>query len=103
MLRQFQEDKVCTVPPEILKIASSLLEKLVPPPIVGQYIHNESGLMLSNLSLQYLRKCVLSKKHGVNDDESTAQKLIKLLESDKRVSYVMYTGENCHTFFRFFR
>ena len=101
--RPFQEDKVSTVPQETLKVASELLEKLVPPPIVRIYIQTQSDLSLSKDALYYLRKCVLSKKHSVNNDESTAQKLIKLLDSEKNVSYVMYTGECCKTFFRFFR
>ena len=75
VIRDLQEDKVSTVPQETLKIASDLLTKLVPPSIVKKYIQSESNLRLSDDALQYLRTCVLNEKHGVNNNESTAQKL----------------------------
>lgn len=103
VIRDLQEDKVSTVPQETLQIASDLLKKLVPPSIVKKYIQSDSNLSLSDDALQYLRTCVLNEKHGVNNNESTAQKLIKYLDSNKHVSYVMYTGVYEEYFLPFFR
>jgi hypothetical protein len=61
---------------------------------VGKYIETVSGKYLSEGSIDHLRKLVLDKKHDVakDSDDTTAQKLLRLLERTPGMSYVTYTG-----------
>lgn len=90
--REFQEDRLANVPEAPLQIASELLKRLVPTAIVSKYLNTETGLSLNSSSIEYLRSLVLRDKHGTTSDETTAQKLIKMLDSNKGVSYVTLTG-----------
>jgi hypothetical protein len=85
--RDLQYDTVRQVPEDTLKTAQDLLSQLIPVSIVGQYIETES--------LKALRFTVLKNKHGtsINSNESTAVKLINILENTAGMSYVTYTGE----------
>jgi hypothetical protein len=93
--RELQYDTVRQVPEETLKTAQDLLSQLIPVSIVGQYIETESGNKLSEGSLKALRSTVLKHKHGTtsNSSESTALKLINILDNTAGMSYVTYTGE----------
>jgi hypothetical protein len=93
--RELQYDSVRYVPEETLKTAQDLLTQLIPTSVVGKYIETVSGKSLSEGSIDHLRKLVLDKKHDVakDNDDTTAQKLLRLLERTPGMSYVTYTGK----------
>ena len=93
--RDLQYDTIRQVPLETLETAQALLHRLIPPSIIGQYIEHECNKTLSSNSLKWLRYTVLREKHAGKGDanESTAQKLINMLENTKGMAYVTYTGK----------
>lgn len=93
--REMQYDSIRYVPEDTLKTAQDLLMQLIPPSIVTRYIETASGKSLSDSSINHLRKLVLDKKHGVSQgsDETTAEKLLKILEETPGMSYITYTGK----------
>lgn len=91
--RELQEDRVANIPEEPLYIARELLKKLVPPSTVVKYLNVESGLSLSTSAIEWLRNTVIRSKHGTTMDETSAQKLIKLLDNTEGMHYVTLTGQ----------
>lgn len=99
--RELQVDRLRNIPEESLHTAKELLNRLVPPAVVQKYLNIEDGLSLSSSSIEYLRSLVLCNKHGTCTDESAAQKLIKVLDGTKGVSYVTLTGLSNLLFYQF--
>ena len=104
MLRKHRETTIRSVPDDVLKTAEVLLENLVPPKMVDIFINSTTGLTLSDASMQHMRKLVLDSKYKLDADETTAQKLVKILDRTPGVTYVTYTGESfMYCLFRIFR
>jgi len=81
--RELQYDRIRDVPEETLETAKALLSQLIPYSIVGQYIETEAGATLTPGSLAWLRQTVLEENYsdGGDKNQSTAQKLISILDS----------------------
>jgi hypothetical protein len=97
---ELQYDRICDVPEETLETAKALLSQLIPYSIVGQYIETEAGATLTPGSLAWLCHTVFVEKHAGEGDknQSTAQKMISILDSTEGMAYVTYTGKPFHLF-----
>ena len=100
--RELQYDRIRDIPEETLETAKALLSQLIPYSIVGQYIETEAGATLTPGSLAWLRQTVLEENYsdGSDKNQSTAQKLILILDSTEGMAYVTYTGKPLQHFCR---
>jgi len=90
--RRYRVDNLNVLPDDTKETAAALLDSLIPASMVNLYIKTTSGLRLLDNPIQHLRKLVLDKKYNLQNESTTAQKLMQILESSKDMHYVTYTG-----------
>ena len=79
------------VPKADLDFAIDLLNKNMPKAMVNLVLNIKGGNKMSQGALDYLRRSVLMKQHGTKDGDSTATRLLRMLD-DKGATYRYITG-----------
>lgn len=79
------------VPKADLDFAIDLLNKNMPKAMVNLVLNIKGGNKMSQGALDYLRRSVLMKQHGTKDGDSTATRLLRMLD-DKGATYRFISG-----------
>jgi len=79
------------VPKADLDFAIDLLNKNMPKAMVNLVLNIKGGNRMSQGALDYLRRSVLMKQHGTKDGDSTATRLLRMLD-DKGATYRFISG-----------
>ena len=91
--REHNEQGKRNVSDDVLKDAETLLDKNVPRSVVKEIVHIKSKHKMSSASLSKLKQTMVvnTYKNG-NEKESTADTLLRMMESDENIEYVAYFG-----------
>ena len=77
---------------DVLKDAEDLLLKRVQRGVVQEFIEIKTGKKISKASISRMKESVVLDKFKKKDDETTAETLLNMMESDESIEWVAYYG-----------
>ena len=80
------------MPVESLKLMSQLFQNHCPMPIARQFLELTTGRKFPKNSMKKLHETVLMRKHNADDNESTVETLMHVLNNDNTLSCVCNAG-----------
>jgi hypothetical protein len=77
---------------DTLMLAEQMLERNVPKSVVKELVEIETGQTLSNASLSKIRQSMVINKYKQNEQDSTADALLRMMDNDPNIEYCAYIG-----------